>query len=399
MKLAVAAVAIALFATPQLSYFKYDRAVETTGVGQRYIVVDDAIWQHARPDLGDLRLFAGAREIPYKLATQSGSAEKERKEVPVLQQSTVDGKTQFLVDMTDVGEYSRVELKLGAKDYVAHATVDGADDPHAKTWARLGDGILYELSSERLGSNSTLRLPVARFRYLRITLDGPVKPKDVLGASTELGNGQPPVYAAVPTSVRHEQSGKDTVYIFYVASKAPINRIEFTIDPAQGNFWRSVEVHGDGESWLGSGEISRIHMVRNGRKIDSENYVVPVSLRDHKDFRVVIHNGDDAPLKVTSVALRQYERRVYFDAPAQEQLTLYYGDEKLQEPEYDYTRLFQLDNAAAAATLGPETVNTTYTGRPDDRPWSERHPAVLWGAIVAAVLVLGALALRSLKSS
>jgi hypothetical protein len=61
--------------------------------------------------------------------------------------------------------------------------------------------------------------------------------------------------------------------------------------------------------------------------------------------------------------------------------------------------LFQLDNTVAAATLGPETVNTAYTGRPDDRPWSERHPALLWGAIVAAVLVLGALALRSLKST
>jgi hypothetical protein len=317
----------------------------------------------------------------------------------VLQQSVVDGKTQFLADMSDVGEYSRLELKLGAKDYVAHATVEGADDPHARKWAGLGDGILYELSSERLGSNSVLRLPVSRFKYLRITMDGPVKPKEVLGASTELGNGQPPVYATVPASARHEQAGKDTVYVFNVVSKAPINRIEFTVDPEQGNFWRSVEVHGDGDSWLGSGEISRIHMVRNGRKIDSENYAVSVSLRDRKDFRVTIRNGDDAPLKITSVALRQYQRRIYFDAPAQAQLTLYYGDEKLQAPEYDYARLFQLNNAVAAATLGPETVNTAYTGRPDDRPWSERHPVVLWGAIVAAVLVLGALALRSFKSA
>jgi hypothetical protein len=139
-------------------------------------------------------------------------------------------------------------------------------------------------------------------------------------------------------------------------------------------------------------------MVRNGRKIDSENYAVSISLRDHKDFRVIIHNGDDAPLKITSVALRQYQRRIYFEAPAQSQLALYYGDDKLQQPEYDYARLFQPDNAVAAA-LGPETANTAYTGRPDDRPWSERHPAVLWGAIVAAVLVLGALALRSLKST
>ncbi len=399
MKTAVAAVAIALFASPNVSYFQYQRPVQTGGSGQQYIVVDDAVWQHARPDLGDVRLFSDGKEVPYTLAVQSGSAERERKDVPVLQQSVVDGKTQFLVDMSDVGEYNRVELKIATKDYVAHAKVEGDDDPHAKKWAMLGDGILYELSSERLGSNTTLRLPVSKFKYLRITIDGPVKPKEVQGASTELGNARPPVFAGVPASVRMEQKGKDTLYIFNLSGKAPINRVEFNVDPAQGNFWRTVEIHGEKESWLGSGEVSRIHVVRNGRKIDSESYEVPVSLAGQKEFRVIVHNGDDPPLKIMSVTLQQYERRIYFDASSQTQYILYYGDEKLKTPEYDYARLFQLDSRAAAASVGPEAANTAYTGRPDDRPWSERHPAVLWGAIVAAVLILGGLALRSLKST
>ena len=399
MKTLLAAVALVLFASSNVAYFKYQRPVQTGEGGQRYFAVDEAMWQHARADLGDVRLFASGKEVPYNLVVESGSAERERKEVPVLQQSIVNGETQFLVDMSDVGQYNRVDLKLTTKDYVAHAKIEGQDDPHGRQWARLGDSILYELSGEKLGSNSTLRLPASKFKYLRVTIDGPVKPKEVQGASTDLGGGQPPAYVSVPASVRQEQNGKDTVCIFNVSGKGPINRIGFTVDPAQGNFWRSVEIHGEKDSWLGSGEISRIHVIRNGRKIDSENYEVPVSLRDQKEIRVVIHNGDDPPLKIASIALQQYERRVYFDAAAPTQLTLYYGDDRLRAPEYDYARLFQLDNSATAATLGGETVNTAYTGRPDDRPWSERHPAVLWGAIVAAVLVLGGLALRSLKTS
>lgn len=393
------AAAIVLFASPNLSYFKYQRPVQPSTSGQQYIVADDAVWQHARPDLGDLRLFADGKEIPYALVVESGSAEKEQKNVPVLQQSVVDGKTQFLVDMSDTGQYSRIELKIATKDYIVHAKVEGNDDPHAKKWATIGDGILYELSSERLGSNSVLRLPVSQFKFLRITIDGPVKPKDVQGASTELGDGRHPIYAAVPASFRQELDGKDTVYVFNLNAKVPVNRVQVTIDPAQKNFWRSVEIQGDKGSWLGSGEISRIHLVRNGRRIDSEKYDVPASLIGQKEIRVVIHNGDDVPVKITSVSLQQYERRIYFDAPSQAPLTLYYGDEKLQGPEYDYARLFQLDNGATAATLAPEAANTAFTGRPDDRPWSERHPAVLWGAIIAAVLVLGALALRSFKSA
>ncbi len=82
----------------------------------------------------------------------------------------------------------------------------------------------------------------------------------------------------------------------------------------------------------------------------------------------------------------------------QAQLTLYYGDEKLERPEYDYAKLFLNSTDAHAAQLGAETNNAAYTGRPDDRPWSERHPAILWIAIIAAVLVLGVLALRSMRT-
>ena len=43
--------------------------------------------------------------------------------------------------------------------------------------------------------------------------------------------------------------------------------------------------------------------------------------------------------------------------------------------------------------------NEAYSGRPDDRPWSERHNAVLWLAMILAVAVLAALAIRGLSGS
>jgi hypothetical protein len=100
-----------------------------------------------------------------------------------------------------------------------------------------------------------------------------------------------------------------------------------------------------------------------------------------------------------SAHLQQYERRVYFDCDAGILPALYYGDDELNAPMYDYVRLFQSDARAERLLLGAETVNADYTGRPDDRPWSERHPAILWTAILAAVAVLGGIALRSIKGA
>jgi hypothetical protein len=46
--------------------------------------------------------------------------------------------------------------------------------------------------------------------------------------------------------------------------------------------------------------------------------------------------------------------------------------------------------------LDAEEANPEYIGRPDERPWSDRHPAVLWVAIISAVLMLAGIALRSM---
>lgn len=393
-------VALALFASPSIPYFQHQRPVQTSAAGQQYIVVDESIWQHARPDLGDLRLYSGETEIPYALVTERGSQQREHTAVPVLQQSTVAGKTQFLIDMSSLTEYDHVKLDLSAKNFVAHARVEGSDDLHGKQWASLGDNILYDLSSDNLGRNTMLRLPRATYKYLRVTIDGPIAPKEVLGATSETGIEQAALWRDVSTAPQQQQdSQKNTVLTFNVAEKVPAERVLFAVDPAQPNFQRRVEIQNEKGTWLGSGEINRIHLVRAGQKIDSENQEVAFSAEAQRVIKVTIHNGDDPPLKLTGARVQQLERRIYFEASGQNQLTLYYGDEKLERPVYDYAKLFQQEKSATPAKLEADAPNPAYTGRPDDRPWSERHPAALWAAIIAAVVILGAVAFRSIRSA
>jgi hypothetical protein len=415
MKSLLVMVGLILFASPSIPYFKYQRPVEFSGGGQHYLVLDERVWQHARPDLGDLRLYAGQSEAPYALLVERGSLEQDRQEVQVLQQSSVGGKTQFLIDMAGIAEYDHVEVRLAARNFVAHARVEGQDDPHARNWAGLGDSILYDLSKENLGANTMLRLPRATYRYLRVTIDGPVKPEEVKGATSEVRQVQKAVWRDVSSQFKsgsppggailddfgkmRSQSQKYSFLTFAVPENVPIERVVFEIDPAQPNFRRQVEIQDDKGHMLGSGEINRIHMVRAGRKIDSEQHEVALSAAGQKTIVVIIANGDDPPLKLSGARLQQQERRMYFEGPAGGKLTLYYADEKLESPVYDYAKLFQEEKSAAIAQLGAESANAAYTGRPDERPWSERHPAVLWIAIVAAVLALGGLALRSMKTA
>ena len=72
---------------------------------------------------------------------------------------------------------------------------------------------------------------------------------------------------------------------------------------------------------------------------------------------------------------------------------------RLAAPVYDYAKFFHADPSAAQAELGPGASNPAYTGRPDERPWSERHKAILWIAMLVAVAVLALLALRGFMST
>ena len=250
-----ALLAAVFFAGPAIPYFKYQRPLQAAPGGQRYVAVDEAIWKNARLDLGDLRLYSGQQEVPYALTEERGSRENDTKDVRVLQQSVVGGKTQFVIDMADVAEYDHIALKLAAKNFVAHARVEGQEDLHGTQWALLAEPILYDLSKENLGGNSMLRLPLSTYKYLRVTIDGPVKPDDVLGATSEFRQeqkavwrdvGGAPTVAEMPMSAASNDSsrrnGKATVLTFAVPEKVPLDRVTLEIDPSQPNFRRSVQI-------------------------------------------------------------------------------------------------------------------------------------------------------------
>jgi hypothetical protein len=398
MKITLGLLAALLTTSSAISYFHYQRPLQPLDSSrQHYIVVDEAVWQHARPDLSDLRIYSTDKEIPYRITIEQGSSETEQRQCRVLQPGTVGGKTQFLLDMSGVAEYDRIELNLPARNFVAHARVEGQDDLHGAKWAVLGTTTLYDLSDERLGRNLTLKIPLTTYKYLRVTVDKPVNPSDVEGGTAGITRAQKAVWRDLGSEPKQSQQGKDTILTLSVQGEVPVERAVISVDPTQQNFLRKVEVQGDNGQEFGSGEIRRVHMERNGQKIDTEQASLDLRGNLRGTVKIIIHNGDDVPLKITGARLQQYERRIYFDAHAGIQPKLYYGDAQLDAPVYDYAKLFQKNTNADQKQLGAEEVNAAFTGRPDDRPWSERHPAVLWLAIIAAVLILGGVALRSMK--
>jgi Protein of unknown function (DUF3999) len=233
--LALLAMVLAISASP--AYFKYRRQVQPIdSAGQHYIIVDEALWRHTGPDLNDLRMYAAEKEVPYKMTVEMGRGETEQKQFRVLQPASIGGKTQFLLDMSSVDEYDRIHLTLATKNFVAHARVEGQDDPHGSKWAVLGTTTLYDLSDEKLGSNSTLQIPLSAFKFLRVTVDSVVKPSDVKNGTAGATRAQKAIWRDVISTSSVQQRGKETVISFDVPANTPVERLRLDIDPSQPNF-------------------------------------------------------------------------------------------------------------------------------------------------------------------
>jgi hypothetical protein len=384
---------------PVISYFTNVRDVRITqSAQQNFFVVDEEIWSHARPDVADLRLYDGETQAQYALSEQRGGASSQEASTRILNLGSVNGRTEFDLDMGQISEYDRVRLNLEAKDFVATAWVAGSNELGVQSATQLPLSTLYDFSREQLGSSSLLKLPPSSFRYLHVKLGAGISPQQVKGATVYNLQETKALWTSVGACGAPSQTARTTVIVCNSPLRVPVDRVRFQVDPGKVNFRRAVVLsdasdHQDGSS----GEITRVRLNRGGTIVVSEEMDVPIGGQSSGQLKIIVDNGDNPPLAIAGVQLLSVERRIYFDPQGKSMLKLYSGDSKLQAPVYDYARFFKADPAAARAELSPGAHNEAYNGRPDDRPWSERHGAILWLAMLLAVAVLAALAIRGLK--
>lgn len=400
---AVLALALAVsIAAPEADprYFLFVRDVQIhEGSRQNFLVLDSDIFQHTRPDLADLRLYDGGRQVPYQLSEARARSSREEHNVRILNLAAKGDHTEFDVDMQGVPEYDSVRLRLKAKNFVVKAWAAGGD---ALTGTALvpwpTPSTLYDFSTEKLGSNFTIKLPTWSFRYVHVRLGQGIAPHQIEGALVSNQHERQAFYTPMGSCREIEPKPHESVWHCDLPDKVPLDRILFQVAPQNVNFCRPILVQDERGEQVASGELSRIRTRRGGNDVVAEDLAVPMSGTCRKSATIVIKNGDDAPLAIGSVDAQSFERRLYFEPGGASLLRLYFGDEKLLAPVYDYAKMFHEDAAAAQATLGGPASNSTYTPRPDDRPWSERHPAVLWIALLLAVVVLAVLAIRGLAA-
>jgi hypothetical protein len=382
-----------------IPYFSRTRNVAVQAPDrQSYFVVDPDIWKFARPDLSDLRLYDGQAQVPYALIEQSGGSSSQESPARIFNLGKVGDHTEFDLDVRGLNEYGRVHLELDAKNFINNAHIEGRNAPNDRNGTALGSSTLYDLTAEGLGSNFVLKFPPSSFPYLHLRLAPGLKPSQIKGAYVSNFSETKAAWSQAGTCTPVSDAPKQSVFDCSLSAGMLVERLTFDLAANAVNFNRTVVVSDEKGNELERGAISRVRMNRAGQIVISEDLAIDLFHHRKEQIRITIENGDDAPLPVQQLRPLSIERRVYFESKGKSALQLYYGDSKLGAPSYDYGKFFQPSPDVTIAQLGPAEANSQFKGRPDDRPWSERHNGILWIAMLVAVALLGGLALRGLTS-
>ena len=423
---------------------RYERAVRVAaGTGQACALLDTPIFPHAAPSLTDLRIFpaqdtsagAAVHEVPYAITlSEAVSEETETARVLNLGAGPGGGKdgAQIAFDLEmPARAYTGVTLDLdpAVHDFIATAVVIGADAPGGRGRATaLGSFTLFDLASQHLSRDTTIPLQESTFKVLHVELNvSPAPgaaaarfvPAMMLGASVPPSREAQSLYTTV-ASVRVPTTGvltspRKTRFDLDLPLRVPVERVSFDLAPGySGNFSRDVTIHAksnpDATTPADSlpvetltGTIFRVHSTLDGHTINQEQLSVPAvlgaNLQHAAGVWIEIENGDDQPLPIAAVRLEMRQRKICFEAPVAGGVELFYGDSRLAAPVYDYARLFVASRAALVAELGPEVLNANYRAPATElRPFAERHPELLWIALIAVLCALGVVALKAARN-
>ena len=417
----LAAMWLLLFAaaTPEIRYFQFERSVAmpAQSAGQTCAAVDPAVFAHASNGLADLRLYQGAVsspvETPYVVRAAAPIASTSHS-LPVLNLGKSGSQTVFDAAMP-AGSYTDLQLDIDGQNFLATVTVAGSQTQTGASRTKLGSFTIFDLTQQRLGRSTVLHLPQSDFRFLHFQIAGPIEPQNVTGLSVVEVPVTQPKYLAVAQTATGTQKGRDSIFEFTVPARTPVDRIVFAPGAQPSSFSRDVQVKvapvarppaNDSteppQPFTTTGNILRVHSTQDGHRIDEEHLAIDapqVNYDNPATWTVTIENGDDAPIQIASIQLEMTEHDLCFDAAAGAAYTLYYGDSALAAPQYDYAALFVPAAHATAAQLGAETANPAYQPRPDLRPFTEKHPALLWMALILVMVLLGAVAIRSVKAT
>ena len=384
--------------------WRYSRAIGVTdSSAPARINVPFDLYAHSESDLSDVRIIdENGAEIPFIFYGPQFRPPVENRPATLREQSFLPNQyTQLVIDVGPTTEFHNgVEIRTPETNFINWVEIAVSDD--AKTWRIVKDRApISSFAKENIAGSRLVRYPDTNARYIRERIFDPAHRFPVSSVDVSLSRElKEPAQDTVPIALQLDSKAPKTSTRWIVdlgQSKVPVDGVRFVT--SQPQFFRVVRLQSseDNENWLGYCDGAIYRYKQGGKQAESLQVTTPFVYWKPRYWRIEILNANDAPLAGVSATLLVTPRALLFFPQSGHNYRILYGDASAKPPTYDLARTFDPHTwpDAVSATLASEIATANFL---DTRPFTERHPYVLWIAFLFAVAALGYAALRALKS-
>ena len=359
------------------------------------IRMDAEIFRGSPEQLDDVRVVRDAAEIPYILQTLYGHRGDREFQPAISDQSVTAEGVQATLDLGARAQHNRMRIATRRVNFKQRVRIETGDDGQHWAVAR-EDGFIFDFSEgDRHAAVLTVEYPVSTRRYVRVTVVGWTSPTDLTSAyltyHSETAGVRDVLSTVAPASAEDAKERISTWTADIGFAGLPHDQIQVEIGP--GLFYRTVEIESsrDAKAWLYVGQATI------SRTADHESLTLSFPEQWERYLRLRVHNGDNAPLSARRITFSGYRRVLKFPTNASGTYWIYYGNPDAKRPAYDFAQVMPTGVQLMDASLGAEQANPGYRPPAEpQKPWSDRHPQVLYAVLAVAVLGMGYIAVRFL---
>lgn len=367
------------------------------------------------------RIFDSAgREIPFVILeerTTQGPPENHTLEVLSLDEKNGQSIITLRRNSEKTGNVNRMDVTTTEHDFHKHVAIDGSND--RIKWQQLGQGSIYDFSSQVGLRHTTIALRENGYRFLRFVMKDAMKqptgqklrlryegldfstarPADRkigisgFAVSLQKENEETTAYdeAAISPVITRDERRKTTEVL--IDTILPVETVIFEIDNPY--YLRNVTIYGsktnakDGMAKLGG---TTIHNLSIAEKKEVKNHVDIPRRSDLRYYMIVIEDQANPPLQLVKTTLRWVRKQLFFIALDDgRHYWLYAGDPSVPPASYDIAAVVRADNRenhdAQILTIGPVISNSDYKPSADSVKKEQTERFVLMSVVMLLVLV------------
>lgn len=397
--------ALASFTVSQWQQFCKVSAGETTK-GYAMVELTALLCEQAAADLRDLRVVKASggslAEIPYDIVNPPAQYRERSLSAAVLNRGVAGNNSTATVDLgNSIQPHNRLRINTASRNFIKEVTLEGSQN--GITWIKIrNSGKIADFSTSGQSFHQTdITYDSTDFRYLRIVLSaGTGDAVEIDGIDVMFIDNKPETEKFLPMKITGQQiSAKDNSSILTMTggfSKFPIDKLHFTVQDV--NFSRSAAVFGssDMKAWerVGDGTLASFKLANYA----GSQLSLPITSTSYRYLRVIIQNGDSAPVKVSEVSGSYNPRYILFPGEAGGNYRVYVNNSSAQAPNYDLSSFSDrvLDTNPPVWGLSTPQKNPEFKETAPVIPESEKHKWLLPGVLALLVAGLGFFIVRTL---